>query len=496
MDTDPRPLADPTPHERRTMHRAPTSRAALFSPWSARARLGRGVVVDISPNGLCIRTAVPAAVGDQVEIELQPKPGAAGPEVLVRGQVVWTARRPDGDWSMGVALRVHLPAVPDHPPDREPVGALMTEVAQQLRDPGPEQPSPLGYAEHLRVSEPVVFRFVPERRWRRGRGAAILVLLLLLGTGVLCFGFWRMSGHIPTITWRGEAGPGMRTISGGKPPLETPSGSPGRDREPGGAGGGLPTRSSGAGLLSQAQEQLARGDSAEARALFEAVLVSPYLTPVEQFAGRIGIAAALHSGGETTAALTTLTLALDQSEGVPEPWLTLAALFRKLLAAGTLKDLAPLLLRDALEIEPLPAAASEPSDAPPAPDAGRRITVDTAQYLLTVFDGDKPLGVFPVGLGRDDSTPRGEFYVANKISNPDWYDRGRVVKADDPENPLGRRWLGLGGPEGPTSYGIHPTEEPGAIGGNRSRGCIRMRPADAEQVFAWCEIGTPVTIGP
>ncbi|HQE75904.1 MAG TPA: L,D-transpeptidase [Candidatus Hydrogenedentes bacterium] len=34
------------------------------------------------------------------------------------------------------------------------------------------------------------------------------------------------------------------------------------------------------------------------------------------------------------------------------------------------------------------------------------------------------------------------------------------------------------------------------MGADRSRGCIRMRPEDAETVFQWCPVGTRVTIAP
>lgn len=103
---------------------------------------------------------------------------------------------------------------------------------------------------------------------------------------------------------------------------------------------------------------------------------------------------------------------------------------------------------------------------------------------------------FPVGLGRHNATPEGDFAIASKVMNPDWSDRGRIVKAGDPENPLGKRWMGLGAGERATSYGIHPTNQPDSIGADMSRGCIRMRPEDAETVFRLCPVGTLVCIEP
>ena len=121
--------------------------------------------------------------------------------------------------------------------------------------------------------------------------------------------------------------------------------------------------------------------------------------------------------------------------------------------------------------------------------------VDRGAFVLVVFRDGHPLREFPVGLGREGATPSGLFHIANKISNPDWYDGNRVVKGGDPANPLGRRWMGLGVGAVPTSYGIHATPQAQSIGRAMSRGCIRMRPGDAETLFRLCPVGTPVCIG-
>jgi hypothetical protein len=113
---------------------------------------------------------------------------------------------------------------------------------------------------------------------------------------------------------------------------------------------------------------------------------------------------------------------------------------------------------------------------------------------LTVYEDGAEQVTYPVGLGRDVTTPTGSFRVANMIMNPDWYNRGDVVPAGAPNNPLGNRWMGLGDANGATPYGIHPTAEQESIGGNDSQGCVRMRPADAVALFDLIRIGTPVRI--
>lgn len=98
---------------------------------------------------------------------------------------------------------------------------------------------------------------------------------------------------------------------------------------------------------------------------------------------------------------------------------------------------------------------------------------------------------FPVGLGSEDSTPTGLWICepGQKIKNPTYYSpRGEgVIAADDPNNPLGERWIALTGLEGDavgkTSYGIHGTIEPESIGRMESMGCIRLLNEDVELLF-------------
>jgi N-acetyl-anhydromuramyl-L-alanine amidase AmpD len=67
-----------------------------------------------------------------------------------------------------------------------------------------------------------------------------------------------------------------------------------------------------------------------------------------------------------------------------------------------------------------------------------------------------------------------------------------MSKAYNPGGPFGTRWMGLNVPWG--IYGIHGTNAPWSIGGYASKGCIRMRNKDAEELFEWVPVGTPVKI--
>ena len=122
------------------------------------------------------------------------------------------------------------------------------------------------------------------------------------------------------------------------------------------------------------------------------------------------------------------------------------------------------------------------------------LVVDKGRFLMTLFVRGAPVRQFPVGVGRNDSTPTGRFQVVNKLTDPDWYNRGETVRAGDPRNPLGRRWLGIASHDAPTGYGLHPTKEADSIGRPASHGCIRLRPEDAETLFRLCPVGTPVEI--
>jgi LysM repeat protein len=98
---------------------------------------------------------------------------------------------------------------------------------------------------------------------------------------------------------------------------------------------------------------------------------------------------------------------------------------------------------------------------------------------------------YPVGLGKDDSTPTGSWLVEpqKKLKNPTYYSpRGEgVIAANDPHNPLGERWIGLTGIDGhavgKSSYGIHGTIDESSIGKMESMGCIRLKNADVEWLY-------------
>lgn len=118
--------------------------------------------------------------------------------------------------------------------------------------------------------------------------------------------------------------------------------------------------------------------------------------------------------------------------------------------------------------------------------------VDVSKFELTVHAHGWYVRRYQIGTGKNQSTPVGNFTVKNKLENPQWYNPdGGVVDANDPSNPLGEYWLGLG-----DHIGIHGTIDPGSIGKAQSRGCVHMSDTDISEVFNLLSVGSPVKIRP
>lgn len=118
----------------------------------------------------------------------------------------------------------------------------------------------------------------------------------------------------------------------------------------------------------------------------------------------------------------------------------------------------------------------------------RRIVVSIPDHELAVVEGDQVMKIFPTAVGASRTpSPVGSFRIVQRIPNPTWYTKGKVV-APGKANPLGTRWLGLS----VKGYGIHGTNRPSSIGHNASHGCIRMRNHDVEELFTMVAVGDPV----
>jgi len=116
-----------------------------------------------------------------------------------------------------------------------------------------------------------------------------------------------------------------------------------------------------------------------------------------------------------------------------------------------------------------------------------RSTFTMDLYLQNTF-----VRSFRVGLGQAGrETPKGSWRVkpGGKLISPLWTDpdTGKTYEAEDPDYPLGSRWIGLeglkGAAEGRSGFAIHGTKKAEQIGKAGSRGCIRMHDKDVMLVY-------------
>jgi lipoprotein-anchoring transpeptidase ErfK/SrfK len=139
------------------------------------------------------------------------------------------------------------------------------------------------------------------------------------------------------------------------------------------------------------------------------------------------------------------------------------------------------------------APVTVPQEPPPAPSTGggKYILVDISEQHMYVYEGDVLLYSFVASTGINNATRVGTFAVQSKIPNA----YGATWDIWMPE------WLGIywaGGLEN----GIHalPILSSGAtlwegyLGRPVSYGCVVLGTYDAQVLYNWAEIGTPVEI--
>ena len=120
------------------------------------------------------------------------------------------------------------------------------------------------------------------------------------------------------------------------------------------------------------------------------------------------------------------------------------------------------------------------------------VKVYRSAFAMDVYLQNTYVRSFPVGLGKPGrETPRGLWRVESggKSYSTSWRDpdTGRVYQPEDPDYPLGSRWIALEGltgeAKGREGFGIHGTKEPEQIGMAGSRGCIRLHNGDVITVY-------------
>ena len=143
-----------------------------------------------------------------------------------------------------------------------------------------------------------------------------------------------------------------------------------------------------------------------------------------------------------------------------------------------------------LAILPNSATAWVPQDALGAFHAVRtRLRIDRKAFRAVLWKGGRLVFRAPVGVGeRRWPTPRGEFYVREKLAGFGDPFYGPVAFGTSARSPILTDWPGGG------FVGIHGTDRPDLIPGQISHGCIRMRNADIRKLARLMPLGTPITI--
>ncbi|MDT2047532.1 MULTISPECIES: L,D-transpeptidase family protein [Bacillaceae] len=113
---------------------------------------------------------------------------------------------------------------------------------------------------------------------------------------------------------------------------------------------------------------------------------------------------------------------------------------------------------------------------------------NTIPYSIHVFIAERELelrennvvkATYPIAVGKMlSTTPVGDFVIVNRHPNPG--------------GPFGTMWLSLS----KQSYGIHGTNDPSSIGKAVSKGCIRMRNEQVNELASIVPNGTGVYIRP
>lgn len=145
-------------------------------------------------------------------------------------------------------------------------------------------------------------------------------------------------------------------------------------------------------------------------------------------------------------------------------------------------------LRRLVAVLMLAAAQSRAAENPGAP---QRIVVSIPDRKLALIEDGTVVKIYDIAVGKAATpSPQGTFEVVNRVVNPTWYGPNKKVVRPGKANPVGTRWMGLSA----RGYGIHGTNHPDSIGKAASKGCIRMRNADVEELFDLVRVGATVEL--
>lgn len=106
------------------------------------------------------------------------------------------------------------------------------------------------------------------------------------------------------------------------------------------------------------------------------------------------------------------------------------------------------------------------------------IVIDKKKHTLFLVNGSNIASEKKVGLGRNNSTPEGEYMIDTRVLEP----RGNKPGV------YGEAGLGFG------KFALHGTKDPGSVGEDRSLGCVRLLNEDITEIFPLVPKGSLVHI--
>lgn len=117
------------------------------------------------------------------------------------------------------------------------------------------------------------------------------------------------------------------------------------------------------------------------------------------------------------------------------------------------------------------------------------VIVDRRRLRLTLIRAGKVRMRVPIGVGQARwPTPRGEFFVRNRLSGFDSPMYGVLAFGLNARSAVLTDWPGGG------FIGIHGTNEPRLLPGRVSHGCIRMKNRDILRLDRLMPVGSPVSV--
>jgi lipoprotein-anchoring transpeptidase ErfK/SrfK len=132
---------------------------------------------------------------------------------------------------------------------------------------------------------------------------------------------------------------------------------------------------------------------------------------------------------------------------------------------------------------PSPTASPSPTPSNPEMPHAKRIVIDISDQTLTAFEGTRAVFSTLISGGKAYTpTPVGEFAIYSKIRSQTMSGPGYSL----PNVEFVAYFY--------SSYAIHGAYWHNNFGNPMSHGCVNMRNLDAQWLYNWAPIGTPVSV--